>query len=337
MEKYLSLKICLTSLIFAFLSSAAHATLLQLAPFNAFTTTTYNSFQIQSLYLNQQCAAALDPRCIPSGPYPVQSGPGQINDQAVILTGSNGQQMNNIPSPFAVGTAVDNPFLTPAGNQSTSFTMNAGNEPGGSFVGDQIGTWEVSIAALAGYLGNNSLVFLFDNNQQGTGFNQALNIWGQVRILNAAGVVQDCVEFSTGSGGCGSSINPVNFVPAIGNYCVSTVDGSAYAIGTASNAGSCNANPGDYFVNDNLGTNAAEYAVYSSTLNNNLQNWANLGYFMSVDVRYFGNNGGAEQLWICSDCTLQNRQIPEPAILMLFGFGLAALGLSLRLKKINFR
>lgn len=305
-----------------FIAVSAHATLLQLAPINAFTTTTYNSFQVQSLNLDQQCAAAGDPRCVTSGPYTVQSGPGQIADQAVILTGSNGAQMNNMPNPFAANSAVDNPFLTPSGNQGSSFSMASATEPSNTFTGDRAHSWEISASLLSSYLGTHDLVFLFDNNQQGVGLNQALNIWGQVRIIDTAGGVHGCVEFSTGTGGClgGSPL----YVPAVGNYCVSTVDGSAYAVGTAANAGSCSQHAGDYFVNDNLGTNAAEYAVFSSYLNDNLPLWANAGYLLSVNVQYTGNNGGAEQMWICSQCDL-NTSVPEPGSIGLIGLGLAGM------------
>ena len=308
-----------------FLSVGAQATLLQLAPINSLTTTTYNNFQVQSLNLNSQCTAANDPRCIPSGPYPVQSSPGQIADQAIILTSSSGNQVENFPSPFPTGSSVDNPFLTPTGNQGSSFMMTAGNEPTNTFTGDQTGSWEINIGLLTAYLGQHDLVFLFDNNQQGTGFNQSLFVWGQVRIIDTSGTVHDCVEFSTGSGGCGS-VPPIaaSYVPAIGNYCVSTLDGSAYNVGTATNQGSCTQNPGDYFVNDNLGTNAAEYVVFSSYLNNNLLGWASAGYLMSVDVRYTGNNAGAEQLWICSQCDIPTN-VPEPGTVGLLGLGIAGL------------
>lgn len=312
------------SMVTWMVSIGAQATVLQVAPINSFTTTTYNGFQIQSLDLNAKCSAALDSRCIPSGPYPVQSGPGQIDDQAIVLTGNNGMPMNNISNPFPSGTSVDNPFITPDG-AITTFATSTAPEPGGTFLGDQAGSWEVSIAALRTYLGQHDLVFLFDNNQEGDGSAQSISIWGQVSIIDTSGAVKDCVEFGLGSG-CGStSPDQSVYVPAIANYCVSTINGSAYKVGTAGNQGDCNANPGDYFVNDSLSTSRAEYAVFSSYLNDNLQAWADKGYLLSVNMKYVGNNAGAEQLWICSECDLPGGNVPEPASMALFGAALLGL------------
>lgn len=296
------------------------ATALTLPPVNSLTTSTYNNFQVQSLNLDEACAAALDSRCLPGGPYPVKAGPGSIKDQLIILTGASGNDLTtNTPIPFPAGTAVDNVYASPTGNQSASFTMNTANEPGGSspsFSGDQIGTWEVSIAALNSYLNGNQLVFLFNNNQQGTGFQQSLDIWGQVNIIDTAGNSHGCVELSNLGTGCsGTSPSPSDYVPAIGGYCVSFASGAAYNFGVSSKS-SCNS--GDYFVNDNLSTSVADYAVFSPFLNaSNLQTWANDGYLLSVDVRYLNNNAGAEQLWICSECSSGGSTVPEPGTLPL--------------------
>ena len=110
----------------------AGATELQLPAANTLSTDPANSFQLVSLDLLRQCAGALDPRCLPGGPFSVASSLGQIADQAIVLTSANG--MSNTPSPFAVGAPVDNVFLTPTGNQSSTYGMDA--QTGGKFAGD---------------------------------------------------------------------------------------------------------------------------------------------------------------------------------------------------------
>lgn len=81
------------------LPGAANSTVLALPGSNGMSTGTYNSFEVYSLELLEKCAAAGDPRCLPAGPFDVQSSPGQISDQAIILTSANG--MSNFTSPFA--------------------------------------------------------------------------------------------------------------------------------------------------------------------------------------------------------------------------------------------
>lgn len=329
------LKPAVLSVGIAFSATSAQATVLALPTSNAMSTGTYNSFEVYSLDLLEQCAAAGDSRCLPSGPFPVQSSPGVagIADQPVVLTSSSGYG-GNITSPFAAGTSVDNAFMTPTGNQSFTFEMTASGEPGGTFAGDTNGRWEVRIGDLRNLLGTNELVFLFDNNQSAAGTTQFVSIWAQARIVGANGdmVAGSCFEVSALTGGCADTgLNPTpansDYLLAVGDFCVDKVTGASYNIGGANNANSCPIEAGrpkgGYYVSNNLSTSVAEFAAFNQTLNNMVMGGSYDDYFLQLNVKYFGNDGGAEQLWICSACNIgTDNHVSEPAALALLGAAL---------------
>lgn len=329
--------------------SPALATSLTLPPSNAMTTGSFGDFLVYSLELNALCGAAvpIDPRCLPAGftqaqnvaQYPIQSSPGQIDSQVVIYMGSQGND-NKDGNPFPAGASSDDPFRSPTGS-ATVFAMDSGNEPGGGaeFTGDISGRWDINIGLLRQYLTDplsgkvHDLVFLFDNNQTGTGTGQALNVWGQVRIIDPStidpqngvpfGVPSNCFELnSSASTGCTDTtgdplIAAALFAPAIGDFCVDHVTGAAYLVGTAK-ASDCA--PGDYFITNNLGQNTAEFAVFNSLLNDLVKNPANDGLILSVNMKLSNLDDGSEQLWICSTCSVS--PVPEPGTILLFGVAL---------------
>jgi len=356
----MKLKRLLPLAIVAFAASfAANATNLLLPPANEITVGVYGDFSVYSLDLLQKCAAASDARCLPSGPYPVQSGPGQINDQLIIYRNSNGTQVDNYSSPtgpFAgqspADVKVDDPFDAPTGSGVTAFNMTAAGEPATTWVGgsDITGRWDASLSSVLAYLTHGTtrsdLVFLFDNNQQGTALTQQQFIWAELKILDAAGApTGTCYELNSNLnsgllGHCGDTPGdplftaynaPTNYVSTVGRFCVNKTTGAAYNQGAANQA-ACNA--GDYFVSNNLGASNAEFAAYVGDLNNNLEKWAAAGYFMSVDFKMRALNDGGEQLFICDFCALTpGNFIPEPNSLVLVGLALFAVAFLARRRR----
>lgn len=319
----------------------------------------YGDFGVYSLDLLEKCAAAGDPRCLPSGPYPVQSGPGQISDDLLVYQATSTGE--NYPSPLTTGTPTGDNAFTPSMGSTPTYEFTASEErdsttaallsttPG--FTGDQIGTWEVQLGALASFLGltdpnkpDANLVFLFDNNQQGAGSNNWMYIWATASILDGAGNLVDgqcyalnldgsCTTPPVAPGHIGAdgkyvldNVANTNYVGVVTDFCVSKTTGIAYNIGTGTSGpnGNC-AKTGGYYISNNLGTSSAEFAAYSTALENYfLANWvAHPEWVLSINAKFANLTDGGETLWIGAN--VQRQQVPEPAALGLLGLGLLAM------------
>lgn len=345
---------------------------------NEMSAGTYGDFTVFSLDLLQQCAAANDPRCLPSGPYAVKSGPGQISDNLLVYQATSTGE--NYDSPLSNGTKKDpvpatgdNAFVPPTGNTYTfefsptsepnSLDNNSPSQPSG-FTGDQKGTWEVQLGALAHYLGlddptkpDNNMIFIFDNNQQGAGINQWMYIWATASILDSAGILQggECYALNK-DGNCSTApISPghydlagnwildntanTNYIPIATDFCVDKASGVSYNIGTAANAGSCaidtatNLPRTGYFVSNNLGQSSAEFAAYNMDLNEYIvDNWKlHPDWVLSINAKFANLTDGGETLWIAS--TAGENVVPEPNVLALLGLGLLAMVVPFRRRR----
>lgn len=331
MSKIMIARFAQQAVFAASLCLSTYASAVLLPGSNAMTTTQYGDFQVYSLDLLEKCAGAGDTRCIPSGPYPVDANAGFTKTQLTVMTGENGPpQTTNQPEPLLPGTPADNAFASPSGQQSSTFLMGSGTEPTPVFTGDRDGFWDIQIGALRSYLGLNDLVFIFDNAQEGDGVSQWLQIWAQAKVFNSQGVQQGCFELNgSTAAGCTTPVAPTDattpgsYVTAYTGYCVNKVTGAAYNLGAGSNS-TCDAT-GGYYVNGNIGSANADNAVFSQALNDLIfdQNTQN-DWILSLDIRTANNNGGAETLWICSDCSVGGQTVPEPGGLSLLGLSLLA-------------
>ena len=338
------------------LAGSAQAITLGLPTPNPMSTgAAHNDFYVYPLELIKDCAAAGDARCSYTGSLPVDSSTGLWNPLLQIYEAGGGNDNYSLSGPLTGSLAtvgVDNPFRPPSGD-TTDFFMTSSNEPGeaphtgnasAEFAADLMGRWDAELSSVVNYLTDangklHDLVFLFDNNEQGSAAN-ALAVWGQVYITDANGnnvMGADnkpiCFEISNRSpfSGCSSTgPEPADFVLAA-SFCVNKITGNAdFSYLTQNSCPSAT----HYWLSNNLGSNAAEFAAFAPGLNAGLRNWANLGYSMSVDLIMLNIGSGAEALAICDQCDIAGTNIPEPASMALVGLSLLGLGAMRRRKQV---
>lgn len=328
---------------------AAQASLVLPSPNAMSTGPAHDDFYVYPLELIAQCAAALDPRCLPSAGLPQSSSTGAVDPLLVIYQQKGGNDNYKIPGPSNAPLAnqtldmVDNPFRAPSGSGGTSFDFSAGNEPDGAgaeFTGDLIGTWEAKLSTVVSYLTSggvlHDLVFLFDNNEEGSVPESFTGVWAQLNITDSAGVSHACFELSNFGEftGCHGTTPAVADYVLAGQFCVDEITGDALAIFSKA---ACEG-AGHFWLSNNLGSAFTEFAGYSPFLNANLLSWASSGYYMSINMKLNGLSNGAEQLYIASDACVDDTayrgyqahtnctpQVPEPASLWLFALALLAM------------
>lgn len=153
---------------------------------------------------------------INSGPYTVDSTPGQISSLTVVATGSSG---NPVTTNFS---GMDNAYATPSGvSGSTFFTPNATTDQGslGTVTNNGTNTWDASLLALKSFLGSDAMTVFFNNNQvnSGASSNQNLAAWAQVWVTDALGnTVGSVYDFTNRSQKTSNNAGHFDIVTATG-------------------------------------------------------------------------------------------------------------------------
>jgi len=245
--------------------------------------------------------------------YSVASAPGQIKDLVVVLTGASGQDLNENAAD------MNNAYPSPSGRSgSPSFSTISGDagypgDPGGGGLGskDSADSWDATLLALRGVVPvNRQMLFYFNFHQEGSGFQEDLFAWAQVKVWDSTGnlapryydMTNDASGPSsfTSPGPVSSSTpypDPFTFVYNTSTVDESTTDPHAHSLTDWVWA------PGNIpfggGVDANLGANDVSYVVWVPELQQLFDSPNFGGYNMfSLTLKLGHLNGGYEQLFI---------------------------------------
>jgi hypothetical protein len=259
--------------------------------------------------------------------YNIDSTPGQIKDLVVIATGAGGKPINEN---FA---GMDDAYSTP-NSSGVAFFQTGGTTVGGItypatdpdqvsvFTGDKPSTWDATVGSLSTFLGNDALVFFFNNNQEksnGTAA-ESLAVWAQITVTSADGsTTYGTFDFTNNNGkyalvseGGGGTVNgdvasytsntsgPDGNTTANTDYVLS--GGALCVIGTPPLPVSCSTPGASAPIDHNLGADHAAYAILFPELNallaqliaaGNLTAVMHVDFRMGCDPTLFGTNKDA--------------------------------------------
>lgn len=278
-------------------------------------------------------------------PYYVRSSGKPINDSLVVASHPSVRR-DNTDLGVDGDDGYDTPNSVPGGSDFANFLMEAPDPAPNGFTGDNrnqtsqngstLPLWDIQVDDLLTFLGGGDLYFFFNLNEENKGGlddGQDMYTWAEVILSNDTGASTSFIL-------SGDNTSAVPYQSAMqttgvddilpnasdlwawvhGEICVDKTTGALLALGP------CTGQANSDTVNQNLGANAAAFAVYSPDLNTALD--SGLYDLMTVDFRMSHIDNGYEQLFIQAlDRTVQTS---EPNVLALFAFGLVGLGFKLR-------